>query len=250
MTATEMAYEFDVGYDFITNFEAPGIEPKEKSTFLTQAQEQLVLDIRRGNAFVETGKRILDILKTPATLSSFTTGPYPNSFWVDLPTGVFAVANEGATLTPTSSHFYYGQTLSGVRVKPIDDDYYYANINNPYKKPKHDLVWRLDYGENDAGTWKSKLVYIVGSNLTLTNVKVYYYRKPSPIIMLYSGYLAGDGSIDGVALTGHTATNRDCELNKIVHREIVDRAVKLAYAALQDEKGFQISSVKEQQTKV
>ena len=33
MTAEQMKYEFDVGYDRITNFDAPGYEPKEISTF-------------------------------------------------------------------------------------------------------------------------------------------------------------------------------------------------------------------------
>ena len=35
MTATEMGYAFDVGYDKIANFDLPGYEPQEKSTFLT-----------------------------------------------------------------------------------------------------------------------------------------------------------------------------------------------------------------------
>jgi hypothetical protein len=252
MTATEMGYAFDVGYDKITNFDNPGYEPKEKSTFLTQAQENLILEILDNDSYHEFNKRLLDRLKTSDTIlaAAMSAGPYTNSFWATLPgvTGpptrpAIRIVNERAVLTPTSNHFYTGQTFSDTRVKPIDDDYYHLNIKNPHKKPSHDLVWRLDYG--DAGV--SKLAYIIEPDQVLTSVTIHYYVKPTPIIILDANYVAGDGSIDGVALTGYTATDLDCTLNKIIHREIVDRAVKLAYAALKDEKGFQISSMKEQQ---
>ena len=239
-----MSYEFDVSYDKIANFDLPGYEPKEKSTFLTKAQEELVLDIIEKDSYIEFNKRVLDRLKTSDIIlaAAMSAGPYDNSFWATLPTTAFRIANEVAVLTPTANHFYTGQTFSVVRVKPIDDDYYHLNIKNPHKKPTHELVWRLDYG--DAGT--SKLAYVIEANQVLTSVTVFYYTKPTPIIIESADYVAGDGSIDGVALTGFTASDQDCILNEITHREIVDRAVKLAYAALQDEKGFQLSSMKEQ----
>jgi len=236
-----MGYEFDVGYDKITNFDNPGYEPKEKSTFLTKAQEELVLNIQKGSSYSEFNKRVLDVLKTTQErlAAAMSAGPYPNSFWADLPATSFGIVNERATLTPTTSHFYTGQVFTDVRVKPIDDDYYHMNIKNPHKKPTHELVWRLDYGETGS-PWTSKVVYIIESNEVLTSVQIHYYRKPAPIII---GDAAASGTIDGVVVTADV----DCELNKITHREIVDRAVKLAYAALQDEKGFQLSSAKEQQ---
>jgi len=246
MTATEMGYEFDVGYDRITNFDAPGYTSKEKSTFLTKAQESLVKDVYNGNAFVEENKRILGRLKTSSEIlaAAMAAGPYTNSRWATLPTTAFGVINEVAVLTTNSSHFYASTAFSDVRVKPVDDDYYHLNINNPYKKPNHTKIWRLDIG--DIINELHKLVYIIEANTTLTSIRVYHYLKPAPIIIEDSTYGAGDGSIDGVSLTSFTAANLDCVLNKITHREIVDRAVKLAYAALQDEKGFQISSVQEQ----
>jgi hypothetical protein len=243
MTAEEMSYEFDVLYDKVTNFDAPGYQPREKSTFLTKAQEQLVVSIEQGNAYNENRNRIMDVLKTTGDLSAFTAGPYANSFWADTP-AVISIENESATLTPTSNHFYFGQTFAEVRVKPVDDDYYHLNLINPFEKPDHKKIWRMSYGEDDSG-WKSKLVYIIPADMTLTGVKVHYFRKPSPIIIPDANYSAGE-TIDGVDLTGYTATGLDSELNEIIHREIVDRAVKLAYKALQDEKGFQLSAADEQ----
>ena len=64
MTAQQMKYEFDVGYDRITNFDAPGYNEKEISTFLTKAQEQLVLELYRGgNHYKEDFKKSLNMLK-------------------------------------------------------------------------------------------------------------------------------------------------------------------------------------------
>ena len=41
MTAAQMAYEFQVGFDNITNLSAEGYNEREISTLLTKAQEQL-----------------------------------------------------------------------------------------------------------------------------------------------------------------------------------------------------------------
>ena len=172
-----------------------------------------------------------------------SAGPYNNSFLATLPSTAFAVINESATLTPKTSHFYTGQVFEEVLVKPIDDDYYHLNKKNPFKKPTHERVWRLDYGASSL----SKLLYVIEDDNVLTSVRVHYYTKPAPIIVESSSYVAGDGSIDGVALTGFVAADQDCVLNEITHRDIVERAVRLAFAALQDEKGFQISSAQEQQ---
>lgn len=249
MTATQMGYEFDVGYDRIANFDAPGYTSKEKSTFLTEAQEQLVLEILEGNSYLDKHKRVLDVLKTNEEVlaAAMAAGPYPNSFWADLPTSPYCIrlVNERATLTPSASHFYTGQVFTDVKVKPIDDDYYHANKNNPHKKPSHKLVWSLSYGEDDSG-WKGKQVYIVEANQVLTSVQMHFYRKPAPIIIGDSDYTGDTTAIDGEDWADYDGpTDLDCELNQILHREIVDRAIKLAFAALQEEKGFQLSSAME-----
>lgn len=243
MTAEEMSYEFDVLYDKITNFDAPGYEPREKSTLLTKAQQELILKIEAGNAYDEHRNRIMDVLKTSGSINTFAAGMYPYSFWGDTP-DLISVINEQAWIVTTTGHFYYGQSFPAVRVKPVDDDYYHLNIKNPFKKPNPERIWRMSYGENDSG-WKSKLLYILEPYTTLQSVTVHYYRKPSPIIIPDANYAAGE-TLDGEDLTSYTVNGLNSELNTIIHREIVDRAVKLAYAALQDEKGFQLSAAKEQ----
>ena len=80
MTAEQMKYEFDVGYDRITNFDAPGYVPKEISTFLTRAQEQLVYDVLESSAYDEKNKKAMSRLRQVFPLSTFAAGNYPNGY--------------------------------------------------------------------------------------------------------------------------------------------------------------------------
>ncbi|MCK5316821.1 MAG: hypothetical protein KAJ55_02845, partial [Anaerolineales bacterium] len=81
-----MKYEFDVGYDKITNFDAPGYDPKEISTFLTRAQESLVYEILNSSAYEEENKKAMSRLRQVIPLSTFTAGNYPNGFIASLRT--------------------------------------------------------------------------------------------------------------------------------------------------------------------
>ena len=90
---------------------------------------------------------------------------------------------------------------------------------------------------------------MIEENSTLTRVRVHYYKKPSPIIIAWANYVVGDGSIDGINWSTYTASSLDCTLDPITHRDIVDRAITLAYAAIQDDKGYQINAAQEQQKK-
>jgi hypothetical protein len=330
MTAEQMKYEFDVGYDKITNFDAPGYEPKEISTFLTRAQESLVYEILNSSAFDEKNKKALSRLRQVIPLSTFTAGNYPNGFRTPLQVSVggtdlwFLVAtepntivdlqgrfvtagfrigdqilisnahtdtndglytvksveaaklvlfsalsfeeygdaettitvdpilrvrNERADIALGSTNFYYdkisGNAITDVEVDPIDDDFYSANKENPYKKPNVKKIWRID----GADETHKEHEYITDGTFTFTTVHLHIDRKPRPIIVPETTavpYDTADGDIDGITFTDFN-TGLDCHLDQIVHREIVEKAVKLAYAALQDEKGFQISSVQEQQ---
>lgn len=243
MTATQMKYEFEVGYDRVTNFAAPGYTEKEISTFLTKAQEQVVLELYKDkNHYKEDFKKSLNMLKSSTTISSFTTGVYPSSYVGNLSSDVMFVYNELATITTNTSHTYPSTVFQNIQVKPVDDDFYHLNRSNPFKKPSIDRVWRLDY-HTDAN---KQHVYVVDTNASLTSVKVLYYKKPNPIIVQWANYSADDGAIDGVNWITYQATDLDCALDPIIHREIVDRAVQLAFAAFQDEKGFGISAAQEQ----
>ena len=350
MDAQQMKYEFDVGYDKITNFDAPGYEPKEISTFLTRSQEMVSYEILRSSANVEENKKAISKLRQVLPLTSFVAGKYPNGWITSIRVSLISVGtvlfdfntassitfsgawttdfiaagfrigdqitvegstnndgkysvitvsagqliisgntviantglqvagttvsvdsvldviNERADITLGASNFYYDkipvvpptvpETYNNVlldrEVKPVDDDFYHANKENPYKKPSEKLIWRIDYADEISKQHE----YITDGTFTLSTVHLHIFRKPRPIIVPETAlvlYDAADGTIDGVwfedydGALGTANHGLDCLLDSIIHRDIVDKAVKLAYAALQDEKGFQISSVQEQQ---
>jgi len=337
MTAEQMKYEFDVGYDKITNFDAPGYDPKEISTFLTRAQESLIYEILDNSAYNERNKKAMSRLRQVIPLSTFVAGNYPNGFITPLQvylaggvdfqlnagtitdltnkrfitsgfrigdvititdattpandgqysvTGVtddtltlssetqvgtpeagkaettiitdpvLRVRNERADVTLIAGNFYFGKiagnTIENVEIDPIDDDFYTANKSNPYKKPSIKKIWRID----SADETQKQHEYITDGTFTLTTIHLHIDRKPRPIIVPETSavqYADTDGTIDGIwfvdydGVLGDVDHGLNCLLDQSIHREIVDRAVKLAYAALQDEKGFQISSVQEQQ---
>ena len=333
MTAEQMKYEFDVGYDKITNFDAPGYEPKEISTFLTRAQEIISLDILDSSAFDEKNKKAVSRLRQVIPLTTFTAGNYPNGFrtplqisvgganleftadnilddsndeWIingfrvgdvititgDTPSnnGVYSVIgvtadeltvspqtlftdiqpadsaalvttdpvlrvrNERADIKLGTTNFYYARipavvpatnpvsyVILDVKVNPTDDDFYSANKDNPYKKPSIEKIWRIDSADDS----QKEHEYITDGTFTINTIHLHIDRKPRPIIVP-DAYIEGDDTIDGVYFADYI-DGLDSLLDSIIHRTIVDLAIKLAYAALQDEKGVQISSVLEQQ---
>jgi len=332
MNAKQMKYEFDVGYDKITNFDAPGYEPKEVSTFLTKAQDDIVDNILESSANKEKNRKSISRIRQVIPLTSFTAGNYPNGYITTLKLsyqssgvlsfgttgtnslisdsvngfvstgfrvgdvitvtgsttndGIYTVVqigtgslvlstqtplvtipevglpgttilvdpslrirNERANINLTSDNFYYdriaGNILIDVEIDPVDDDFYHANKDNPYKKPTEKKIWRIDSSNQDSRLHE----YITDGTYTLDTVFLHIDRVPRPIIVPETTsvvYTAADGDIDGVYFVDFD-TGLDCELDESIHRDIVDKAVKLAYAALQDQTGFQISSVQEQQ---
>jgi hypothetical protein len=337
MTAEQMKYEFDVGYDKITNFDAPGYVPKEISTFLTRAQESIVYEILKSSAYDERNKKAMSMLRQVIPLTTFSAGSYPNGFSTPLQVSVggttlaftastitdsangfitagfrvgdvitvtgatssnnnrgytiiavtdgiltlssqtvpgtveagiagtlvvadpiLRVRNERADITLTSNYYFnripvdpdavpivYNNVILDIEVDPIDDDFYSANKDNPYKKPNIEKIWRID----GANASSKEHEYITDGTFDLTTIHLHMDRKPRAIIVPETTsvlYVAGDGTIDGIYFVDYH-TGLDCLLDQSIHRDIVDKAVKLAYAALQDEKGFQISSVQEQQ---
>ena len=325
MTAEQMRYEFEVGYDKITNFDAPGYEPKEISTFLTRAQEDIVYEIFKASANKEGNKKSVSELRQTLSLRLFTVGNYPNGYISTLQNyfsgaGIFSftantivdsgagfldsnirigdiltirssstnsnrtvhiinvvagtltissqdtplavgsggtaayletfpvlrVRNENADIEVNSNSFYYGKIPSNeiddVEVDPVDEDFYHANKKNPYKKPSVKRVWRIDYSNENQRVHE----YITDGTYTLDEVHLHIDRKLRPIIVPDALYVAADNLIDDVYFIDFL-TGLNCELNWMIHRAIIEKAVKLAYAALQDQTGFQISSVQEQQ---
>ena len=96
-------------------------------------------------------------------------------------------------------------------------------MSRPYKEPVKYQAWRIITTSNN----NISVELIVNSNETINNYKVRYIRRPAPIITADLSSEYGDVTINGIS------TVSECELNPIIHNEILQRAVELAKAAYQ-----------------
>lgn len=229
MTGIEMSQLFDVLFNNITSNQAPGLNEFEKTIFLTKAQDEKVknnyLANSPGNTLKEgfdgNPKRQIDFSSITSVYDTSTfNAPLfdtrSNSKSADLPANVWMISNERVTVTRDGN--------SGVilTVRPISFDEYDRLMSKPFKRPLKYQAWRLI---NNSSANKSDL--IVGPNDVITEYSIRYIRKPKPIIV---------GDLDGLTVDGYTYgtganQSNGCELDPILHEEIVQRAVELAKAA-------------------
>ena len=145
--------------------------------------------------------------RTDATVPS-TTGAHPRGeFWY-LPTTYRYIVLEEVTHDLNDCHG--DPTINRCRVKPVKLEFYNLHIDNPFKKPYKDLVWRLDIGNKTHEL-------IIGSDST--RVKQYhltYIKNPSTITLL----------------TG-TPETTSVEISTEFHEEIIEKALEVAIETLQ-----------------
>ena len=103
-----------------------------------------------------------------------------------------------------------------LQVVPVKFDEYSRLMCKPYKRPLKYQAWRLT--NNDV---VNKADIVVGPSDTLTKYTIRYVRRPNPIIV---------SDLDGLTIEGKS-TATECELDPILHEEILQRAVELAKIA-------------------
>lgn len=227
MTTQEFSNEFDVLYNNIMSNQAPGLDEYEKSVFLTKAQSEILKNYfnPRGNKYQEgfddSEKRQIDFstlikAEKPATYVGSSYVKFDDrSQLFKMPSDILFVLNETAL-----------NTIDGVNrlinIVPINFDEYSKIISKPYKQPLKNQGWRL-FQSTGGVDFISEIIVKTGS--TLTDYKVRYVRRPKPIILTNLADTYSNVSIEGLT------TVTECELDPILHPEILQRAVELAKAA-------------------
>ena len=236
MNAQEFSDQFDVLYNNITSNQAPGLTEYEKGIFLTKAQDEILKNyfLPQSNSkqagYDDNQKRQIDfsMLTKVETLEGSALGApgvfdtRSNSVNIDTIEDVMMFINETVTVTRG------GKTLNLV-VVPIRFDEYSRLMSKPYKRPLKYQAWRLISDSSQ----KSSCDLIVGPSDTITKYIARYIRRPNPIIVgdldgltINGCYLKG-----GTSVTGAEAIDGGCELDPILHEEILQRAVELAKVA-------------------
>lgn len=225
MTCEEFSLEFDLLYNNIMSNKAPGLSEYEKSLFLTQAQESIVLDIysgKYGDSFErteETTSYLNQLLKQRTyNNGEFTEGNKldTRSVFVTLPEDIWFKTGEIATIMDDS----YKCQVDGLRevmVFPVTQDTLVRTKRSPFRGPNERRILRLDSGKNQV-----ELI----SNYEIFTYTVRYLSRPEPIILkeLPQGLTIGGKS-----------SPQTCLLNTAIHKAILSKAVLIAKSSWESE---------------
>lgn len=225
MNNSEFLWRFDVAYNSLTSNQAPGLDGVEKSMFLTQAEYEIVKNhysaTSKGNSlgqgFDDSAKRQADfstLMKVENCSSATASAKIDSRSSVySFPIDVFIIINETAETTA-------GKIL---QVIPLRYEEYIRLMSKPYKRPLKNQAWRLFNSGSVSGSSSTKVAELI-TNIddVVRSYSVRYIRKPKPIIL---ENLPNGMTIEGIS----TAT--ECELDPILHEDVLQRAVELAKIA-------------------
>lgn len=226
MTTEEFDREFDILYNNIMSNTAPSIDQYEKSVFLTKAQEDVVVALYTGT--FEGSEQLTESLKTLVktvhynSINDNHTPNYKNEKHLDLvsknKSQLFELGDDVLFIIYESL-----TTNTGIEipVRPVKHDEYLRISRNPFKRARKNEALRVVSNQDVVGgTYRNYLEIISVYDDYI--YKVRYIRKPKPII-LYDKQ-------EGLTING-VDSRTECELPDIIHRTILDVAVKLATAA-------------------
>lgn len=220
MTTKEFSDAFDTMLNSYSDFSSIlAFDEYEKSLFLTQAQEQLIVELYSGRnnkalsfeMTEELRSSLKGLIKT-VTLNENSEdfkGISEYSKFFTLPEDVLFITYEVATLNDESTGCKNG---SKILINPVTQDEFYRVMNNPFRQASKRRALRLDNGLN------------VAEIVTKYNIKDYtirYLSKPTPIIL---------ADLEDVSIDGENKIT-ECKLDSVMHRYILERAVALAIAS-------------------
>lgn len=224
MTTQEFSNEFDTLLNSYSTVPPYGDENKlditldeyEKSVFLTKAQEEIVVESYTGkNQFGESFERteeirryLSDLVKTVVLSDKLTghVGLSKTSMFFQLPEDVWFITYESATLKDERLGCLDGEEAT---IVPVTQDEYYRIAKNPFRGPSKGRAVRLDIGDG---------VIEIISDYNIGKYLVRYLSRPKPIVLVDLSEL----SVNGIKV------RTECELNPVIHRAILERAVRLA----------------------
>ena len=221
-----MSDQFDVLFSNITSNQAPGLNEYEKSLFLTKAEKEIVKNYFTASSvgnttkegFDDSAKRQADfsvLMRTGAcsTVTMSATNKIDERSKVfSYPDDVFIVINETVKV---------GSAIK--QVIPLRYDEYTRLMSKPFKRPLKNQVWRLINSGSVTGTVAVKRVEIIaGVGEDVSSYSVRYVRVPKPIIV---------ADLDGLTIDGQGTASSECEIDPILHEDILQRAVELAKIA-------------------
>lgn len=233
------------------------LDEYEKSVLLTQAQDIVVKSYfdrtlnQQGQGFDDSNRRQMDFssLIKVAELAPLNSGKTKIQTFDDrgivyqLPrkvvdgkevtgtTDVLFILNEKLTQVCTKGKEKVEQWRKDFVIVPISYKEYDREMSKPYAQPLKKQAWRLFQNQATGFDINSELIPRFNVKEESSNgeeqtyksfvYKIRYVKRPQPIVL---EYLPNNLEIDGVT------TESECELNPIIHMDIMNKAVELAIA--------------------
>lgn len=216
------------------------LDEYEKSVFLTQAQDIIIKQyFERTNTnlgFDESERKQIDFsnLITVGSTVVSGTGSFADKSWTfDIPSvsisgggtaKVLFILNERLVLTR-------GDITKTFVVVPINYREYDRQISKPFAQPLKRQAWRLLQDDASSTTFETSKIEIIPTEVAYSmkdsegytaTYKVRFIRRPRPIVL--SSLSDSNLSIDGIS------TVSECELNPVLHMDILNKAIELAFA--------------------
>lgn len=223
MTVSEFSNQFDTflsSYSVIPSFGRESavsdivFDEYEKSLFLTEAQNQIVVELYTGRNEGQASFEVTEELRTylrnlikSATLEeqiNVRSNLKAQSF--ELPSDLLFIIYEEAIIQDDNAGCFNGSTI---QVTPTTWDSLHRTMSNPFRKPNQRRALRLDCG--------SSIVEVI-SDYDIGQYKIKYLSRPKPIILV---------DLDNTTIEGIN-TITECELDPIIHGRILERAIQLA----------------------
>ena len=147
----------------------------------------------------------------PATISLDAIGDTETyddrGVFVNLPSNLLFILNEKVVDVEGKNYV----------VVPINYREYDRQMSRAYTQPLKKQAWRL-FNDGNADLLKAELIPVKGT--IIDSYKVRYIRRPRPIVLV-------DLTVDNLDIE-KVSIPTDCELNPIIHLDILNKAVELA----------------------
>ncbi len=194
------------------------------------------------------------VVENNITYDTIIADPFTTSFF-DLRDNTKAITLSSDILMFVNEYVEVTRNGNTVRltVLPINYMEYSRLMSKPYKRPLKNQAWRLL--DNSDGTKKAELV--VGPIDTITKYVTRYVKRPRAIILdvlsdgtSLDGYVGADAEGNPVTDLSKATQGITCELDPILHHEILQRAVELAKAAYAGDLQSQVALGQTSQTNI
>lgn len=243
-TSEEWSIQFDLLYNNISSNQAPGLTNYEKSIFLTQAQEALILDLYKGttgDSFETTEEvtRYLNFLVTTWKYDSIPKDDSRNEYYIDLSedptkddTDKDDVEEDDTDKDDTDKGntasvwfiTYQSAIVNGrdVLVVPTKQETLHKDLRNPFRGPNKNRL--LSVSENNR-------LYLYADG-TIQSFYLKFLRRPQPIVLVDEEASYARLSINGIPVP-ETEGEFEVELPEVLHNQVLLRAVQMAKAVWQ-----------------